>query len=463
MDPFLQRIQSELSRIVPRDDLNRTPTYLLAVSGGMDSMAMLHAFLKLGIDFSVAHFNFKLRGEESDNDQALIEKFCNEHSIRAFIGTENTKTYARQRNLSTQVAARELRYQFFDKLILQYHIDYLCTAHHGNDQLETFFINLLRGSGLKGLTGIPQKRGKIIRPMLWIPHQEIDAYVRQHQIPFHDDHTNQSDEYLRNRIRHQIIEPLTKNNPEFLEKSLHSINLLKEYQGYVEIELDHFRQDHVQNVTDVIQRIRLDKNDINSPSNLFLLKLFLLERGLYPDSVENFLNPSNPRITGNRYLGNGVDMWYDRHQLWLITDKYYQGWDKKDRIKIPLNTNIVLPGGDRLEVSPNPALNDQDNYWSVSFDIRKIKFPLYVRHRQPGDVIMWGSPPYFRKSLKKLLIEKSIPAPFKDRYYVMLDSNHHIIALPGIVTSPKYALPPTPDSESYRLIYHSFLLDINKD
>lgn len=451
MDAFVQRIENELSRLIPRDELSRSPKYLLAVSGGMDSMAMLHSFVQLDLVISAAHFNFKLRAQDSELDQDLVTQFCQDYDIPLFVRSEDTNRYASELKLSTQVAARDLRYQFFEDLTTQHDFDYVCTAHHGNDQLETFFIHLFRGSGLKGLSGIPQIRNRIIRPMLWIPHAEILRYVQRNSIPYREDVSNQSDKYLRNRIRRHIIEPLTADNPKYLDKSLFSIAILNEYQAYMDQELQHFVSQYEKKYSNSIRRVRLSEKIRHSPKTLFLLKLYLLDQGLYPDSVQDFLKPKGRWKTGAQYEGDVVDMWYDRNQLWIIRHTFYDGWNVNERIQIPPDTAITLPGGDRVNFSTHRKPETAENVWEIPIDREKVQLPLYARHRRPGDVIELGTVPYYRKTLKKFLTEKRVPHPFKDRIYVVVDANDTIISIPGLTNSPKY----TDDSSQDVAVYFS--------
>ncbi len=370
--------------------------FLLAVSGGMDSMVLAHCFLTLEIDFGIVHFNFQLRGEASDLDEQLVREFCKENGIPYHVRSENAEHIAQRENLSIQETARNLRYDFFDKVMDHNQYDYVCTAHHGNDQLETFFIHLFRGSGLKGLTGIPQKRDRILRPMLWTPHHELEQYTAQFSIKYRDDSSNRSDKYLRNQIRHHIIEPLTDKNPIYLSKSLDSIHLLNEYQGYIGIQLSEFRKKHVDKLAESIERIYLHDEIIQSPANLFLLKLYLFEQGLYPDSIRDFINTSGDWRTGSMYEGNSVNAWYDRDRLWVIKDSFYNNWGKIDVIEItPESTSSKLPGGDQVEFLTTLPDNQSTGEWIIPVNQNKVTLPLRMRHRQPGDYIELGTPPYF--------------------------------------------------------------------
>lgn len=438
MDPLIHIIQKELTNLLSEVYAPESVNFLLAVSGGIDSMVLAHVFLELELDFGVAHFNFRLRDEASDLDEELVHRFCSENDVPFFTQSEDTTQFARERNLSIQEAARELRYSFFDDIADKESFDFICTAHHGNDQVETFFINLFRGSGLKGLTGMPQRRDRVFRPMLWIPHEEILRFARQHNVEYRDDASNQSGKYLRNRIRHQMIEPLTESNHEYLNKALSTISLLTDYQKYIDIQLNLFSKENVRQISPSIQRINISTDLITDPSWLFLLKLFLLDQSLYPDKAEDFIGSVGHWKTGSKYEGSTVNAWYDREQLWLISDAFYETWDPGDQLELTIGSDVELPGGDKVFFHTSEDEFREKTSWSIPFSQDKVELPLIMRHRKLGDTIQLGTPPYFHKNLKKLFNDQSIPRPFKDRLYVLTDSKDRIISVPGMINCPIY-------------------------
>ena len=170
---------------------------LLATSGGIDSMVLAHIFRELQYDITLAHCNFNLRGKENDGDEAFIRAYAAKNNIPLFVTRFDTKQYAEDAKLSIQVAARELRYRWFYELIDENGFDYLLTAHHLDDSLETFLINLTRGTGLEGLTGIPQQNGRIVRPLLSFARKEIEEYATSNNINWREDSSNASDKYNR--------------------------------------------------------------------------------------------------------------------------------------------------------------------------------------------------------------------------------------------------------------------------
>lgn len=189
---------------------------LLAVSGGIDSMVMADLFLKANQSIALAHCNFKLRGKESDADQQFVTDFANKHNISVFTTDFDTQQFAQDYKLSTQVAARKLRYEWFSELLQRENYDFVLTAHHADDNLETFLINLSRGTGIEGLTGIPKQNDKIVRPLLDYSREEIAAYAQANDIQWREDASNASDQYLRNQVRQAIVPQLKKLDRDFL-------------------------------------------------------------------------------------------------------------------------------------------------------------------------------------------------------------------------------------------------------
>jgi len=188
---------------------------LAAVSGGMDSIAMLHLLKSTGHEIGVAHVNFSLRGEESDSDEAFVKNLAKKYGFRFYCKRFDTASLAESENISIQMAARKMRYLWFEEIRLQNAYDWIATAHNIDDQIETFFINLLRGTGISGIKGIPQKSGTIIRPMLSFYRSEIAGYISENRLKYKEDSSNSEIDYLRNRIRHQLIPLIEEMQPGF--------------------------------------------------------------------------------------------------------------------------------------------------------------------------------------------------------------------------------------------------------
>ena len=213
---MLSRFVSHIQR---KELFKKDGHFLVAVSGGIDSIVLCDLLLKTGYKFSVAHCNFKLRGNDSDVDEQFVKDYCSKNTIAFYRRSFDTSAYAEEKKLSIQMAARELRYSFFNELMNEHSFTYLLTAHHLNDTIETFMINLVRGSGIAGLKGISEKRGNIVRPLLAFTKEEILNYAKENSIDFRTDKSNLEDTYLRNDIRLNIIPKLKELNPSF-EKTI---------------------------------------------------------------------------------------------------------------------------------------------------------------------------------------------------------------------------------------------------
>ncbi|WP_158727969.1 MULTISPECIES: tRNA lysidine(34) synthetase TilS [unclassified Flavobacterium] len=207
---------------------------ILATSGGIDSMVMVHLFQQMGFNMAIVHCNFQLRGLESFEDQNFVQEYASNNNIPFFFTQFDTKAFAEDYKISTQVAARELRYSWFYEILEQEQYDYILTAHHADDALETFIINLSRGTGIEGLTGIPQQNERVVRPLLAFSQDEITRYAQENNIKWREDSSNATDKYLRNKIRHQFVPLLKDINSNFLSSFLKTQTYLQEAQVMME-------------------------------------------------------------------------------------------------------------------------------------------------------------------------------------------------------------------------------------
>ena len=210
-----------------------TPTdrILLAVSGGMDSVVMARLFSKAAYDFGIAHCNFLLRGKESDEDELFVQQLAETYNVPFYSVQFPTEKYARENKMSVQMAARDLRYKWFNELCRDENYNFVATAHHLDDSIETFFINLLRGSGIKGLAGIFPRSGNIIRPLLFASRKEIENFINNEKITYREDSSNQDTKYLRNQIRHNILPLFENENPSFRENLASAMDHLNNALG----------------------------------------------------------------------------------------------------------------------------------------------------------------------------------------------------------------------------------------
>ena len=272
--------------------------FLLAVSGGADSMVLSHLFRFLesaqngkGLEFQVAHVNYHFRGEDSNLDQKLVEDFCKKNDIKFHLKdvSEQEKTQMK----SLQNWARELRYDFFFKILEQENLDYIVTAHHLNDELETFFINLSRGSGIKGLSGIPKNENSILRPLLKFTKAEIYAFAEENHIDFREDKSNEKNDYLRNKIRNQLTPKILEIFPQFLEQFGESLSYLSSVNDFYQNEIEK-----------TFQEILMDENEEGFTLNKKILfrkpKVLIVEiirkLGFTGIEIEKIMNAENGKF-----------------------------------------------------------------------------------------------------------------------------------------------------------------------
>ena len=228
---MLEKLQLHLNTNFP---FLKGKRLFLAVSGGMDSMVLLQLFHQLNYEIAVLHCNFSLRNLESDGDEEFVKYYCESKKIPLFVQKFDTKQFAEDAKLSIQVAARKLRYDWFYEQLVDKNYDYILTAHHLDDSLETFLINLTRGTGLEGLTGIPAQNDKIIRPFLPFSRVEIEKYIQENNLQWREDSSNASDKYFRNKVRHAIVPVLKELNPNLLSSFQNTLENLQQTQSLVE-------------------------------------------------------------------------------------------------------------------------------------------------------------------------------------------------------------------------------------
>jgi tRNA(Ile)-lysidine synthase len=355
---------------------------LLAVSGGIDSVVMSDLFHKAGFSFGIAHANFHLRGEESDRDELFVRRLAEKYQAEVFVKDFETAKYARKNKVSIQVAARDLRYTWFDELLLKHSYDRLATAHHLDDQVETFLINLTRGTGIAGLHGIPVSQGNIIRPMLFTGRKEIEAYASENKLEFVEDSSNLTDKYSRNRIRHNIIPQLEKLNPSFK-------TALNETIGHIKDAEIIYRQ--------AIEENRKSIFEIRGGAVSVLLKEFFslepLETWAYELLSPYGFNISNVKdIIGLAEAIPGKEVISATHRL--VRDRY-------SLIIVPVENRIErksysIGAGDLQTGTTEPVcltfeLLDarpakfDDPQFSAYFDFEKLNFPLLIRKWKRGD------------------------------------------------------------------------------
>ncbi|UOK41543.1 MULTISPECIES: tRNA lysidine(34) synthetase TilS [Flavobacterium] len=368
---MLQKLQNHLNKDLP---FLKGKKLLLAVSGGIDSMVLVHLLHQLQFDVSVAHCNFNLRRDESNGDEEFVKSFCKNLNIGFFVNNFDTKRYADLHKLSIQVAARQLRYNWFNELLEKEGFDYLLTAHHLDDSIETFLINFTRGTGLDGLTGIPQQNDKIIRPFLIFTREEIENYSKENQIEWREDSSNVSDKYLRNKLRHKVIPILKELNPGFSDSFLQTIENLQQSESMIDDASRIVYRKVVEDVDDQ-KRINLSKLMVLPNYQAYLyqwLKPFGFKA--WKDIYDLVEAQSGKQVFSERYR-----LLKDRDTL-ILTEKkefekeVYAVYEEAENSKIPLKISVC----DKEDI----AYGNKD---IIFVDKDTLKFPLEFRKWEEGD------------------------------------------------------------------------------
>ena len=369
---MLQKLQNHLQINFP---FLKEKKLLLAVSGGIDSMVLVYLFKQLQFDFAVAHCNFQLRGNESKGDEDFVKSICDSLSIPLFVQKFDTKQFAADYKLSIQLAARKLRYDWFYQLLEKDNFDYLLTAHHLDDSLETFLINFSRGTGLDGLTGIPNQNDKIIRPLLVFSRNEIESFAKENAIQWREDSSNASDKYLRNKLRHDIVPVLKELNPNLLTSFEKTIENLKQSQSLVE-NASKLVYKMVVEESDTLLKINL-KELLKLPNYTAYLFQWLKQ---FEFTAWNDIYDLAYAQSGKQVLSENYILLKDRDSLLLYAkgnsaneEVYFINKESKG-VKIPLNMSICNVS-DISNANSNCIFVDED----------KLHFPLMIRKWEEGD------------------------------------------------------------------------------
>ncbi len=246
---------------------------IIACSGGVDSVVLAHLCVQSGVDFALAHCNYNLRGEDSDEDERFTSDLADSLGVKYFTISFDTGAYAGAHKLSIQMAARELRYQWFGELLSTQGYSWLLTAHHLDDAVETFMINLSRGTGIEGLTGIPAETDKVLRPLLPFTREQILAFAKNHKIDWREDMSNEDTKYLRNKIRHELVPVLKELHPTFQKNFRKTLKYLTHTSAMLTNFIDEMREELFEPYQGGF-RISLDRIEEFEPLEAYLYELF---------------------------------------------------------------------------------------------------------------------------------------------------------------------------------------------
>jgi tRNA(Ile)-lysidine synthase len=398
---------------------------LLAVSGGVDSVVMTELFSKAGISFGIAHCNFQLRNDESEADEVFVKKLAEKYSVPFFSKRFETKKKSGSEKLTVQEKARQQRYEWFGEIIREKKFDYVATAHHLNDSIETFFINLLRGTGISGLRGIPLKiqSPPTIRPMLFALKKEIEDFAEENKLSFTLDHSNETDLYFRNKLRHHLMPVLLQLNPQFekvMERNLRNLSFAEEMMKESFAELIPGIKDEEENEI-IIKKVDFEGTDYPAE----MLTAILHSYGFNFSQAEDAWAAS----IGSRFFAGDNILTVDRGKFILgkknpPAEKVMTISSAAKNIKSG-NLNLSLKSKKLRAGSTLPGSENKDNF---ILDKQLLNFPLTVRRWRQGDAFyplgMKG-----RKKISDFLTDRKVSRPDKEKTYVLLSGNEIVCVL----------------------------------
>ena len=409
---------------------------LLTVSGGVDSMVMLSLFVRCGYTVGVAHCNFQLRGAESDEDEVLVQKEAAKYGVPCYNRRFETAAEMERTGESMEMAARRLRYAWFDELSRQEGYTVVAIAHHADDSIETFFINLLRGTGLRGLTGISTQVGKVIRPLLFASRREILEYAAANHIPYREDSSNRSTKYLRNKIRLGLIPRIREINPKFTSLMCRNLARLTDAQLFINHGIERIRALAVTSDAG-IDTIHLDRIDPAFPHEFVIYELLNSAYGFKGDVIDSLYHALEQGATGRRFYARDHVATIDRGRI-LVSPI---APEDPCLVSVPKGTQRSYCGNAVLyfeycdiDTIKNFGVPEQ----IAQVDADRLQFPLTLRRWKEGDwFIPFGMTG--RKKVSDFLIDAKVPLPEKQRQFVLL-SGEEIVWLVGRRIDDRYRL-----------------------
>jgi len=399
---------------------------LIACSGGLDSVVLSRLFKELNYDISLAHCNFSLRGKESDEDEKFVILLADKLSIPIFNKKFNTKAYKIKHKLSTQVAARQLRYQWFEEVCTEHSFDYLATAHHLDDDLETFLINLSRGTGLRGLIGIPLINDKIIRPFLNFPRADILQYAKEKNSPWREDSSNQTSDYLRNKLRIEVIPRLKEVDHNLLNGFHQTQKYLNDSMALVNDYMALIKNLVVDETEDGFEIDVLKLQDL--PNTNALLYELLAPFGFTAwDDISDLLTAQS----GKQIFSESHRILKNRKSLLLVENSFVHNEEtytiKESDTGIDTPINLKIEQVDKTS-DYTPSI--------VYLDLQKLNFPLQLRKWREGDSFypfgMKG-----KKKLSKFFKDEKLSLVAKEKTWV-LTSGNHIVWIVGMRSDHRF-------------------------
>lgn len=394
--------------------LSLSNLYIVALSGGADSVALLLLLDEMGYKVHALHCNFHLRGEESDRDERFCEDLCLKKNIPFHRIHFDTLMYAETHKMSVEMAARELRYRYFEQMRKDIGAEGICVAHHQDDTVETVLLNLVRGTGLRGLTGIQPRNGAILRPLLCVTRTEIEAYLATKQQDYVTDSTNLETDFVRNKIRLQVVPLLRQLNPAVSENIVRTAEHLTEAQKVLDAVVDTYKGSNQLDLC-ALQQVG---------SAEYIVFEWLKQYGFNGSQVQQVISAETGSIFSSP---TGYEVLKDRDRL--LVEPTIMAFTP---IRIPEEGTYVLPDDRRLNVRRSNPFVSKDSH-EATLDARQVRFPLTVRRVEEGDwMIPYGMTG--RKLLSDLMTDLKMSLFDRRRQLVVVDAQDAVVWAIGLRT-----------------------------
>lgn len=397
-------------------DCSGKSKYLLAFSGGMDSVCLGDLLLKASIPFEVAHVNFGLRGEESEGDQAFAEDWAKEHGLILHCNSAKAKDLAEEKGISIQMAARDIRYTFFEQIRAQRNLQGILLAHHEDDQIETILLNLLRGTGIEGLYGMADKKGWLIRPLLSFSRANIESYIQENSLSWREDSSNQKTDYKRNKLRHLVLPSLLGVEPDSRKNLQSSFSRLKDTGKAFQALFENWKSQHLQ--LEQEYQFLPYSSFLNQPGSASLLYFWLRGYGFNSEQAQQIQESSQESAAGKIFISPSHQANLDREGIFLselAAEFEPLKIDRQDQL-------LILPEGEyQILTSPKDVSLDK-NPENAQMDADLLQFPLEIRTWEEGDKFN----PLGMNSSKKVsdfLIDAKIPLFQKQSVKVLVSGS----------------------------------------
>lgn len=410
-------IPAGVKRILDKHQVLPDQRILVALSGGADSMALLNAFLTLGYTCEAAHCNFHLRGDESDEDERFVTEFCCKKQVPLHIKHFDTQEEALQKGISIEMAARDLRYQWFWELVKEKDFSRLATGHHGDDMIETFFLNLARGTGVRGLRGMRESRGLLLRPLLAFRREEIEVWCSQNGIPFRTDSSNLDTAYQRNHIRHNILPEMEKLNSSFFSTMQRNFKNIDDVWQVFMDRVEELKQQILAHEGEhMLIPIRLISGHPQREVVLFeILRPYGFRGATISEIIESF-----DGIPGKQFFSQDYRLVRDRYNLILLPREA-----REEEMFYIENGQTEVAGSLKMSIKQYEANKDfkfSRDPKCINLDADCIDFPLKVRHWQKGDLFRPLGMEKFKK-LSDFFVDEKLSRVEKDKVWLLLSGD----------------------------------------